>query len=452
MNSSFQTVSVVTSARSTNGGKSDSKATSMLTDLGFRAENPNTPIIDKARPAKGHRFVLESETSPTGIGKFKLHSSHNGSEWKEILVGRITSIANGEVRVFKCVGGQFSQINFSTPEPIKVNSLADISTTSFSEDSATITVGDGGEEFFGEDKVLNIPIDEIVPFKFQPRIFFSEPRLATLAESLMEHGQNQPISLRILTEEEREKVGRQYKYEIIGGERRWRASNMNGAKTIKAIIKKVASNLLARLAAAFLDNTLHEDLSLYENIVAVHNLVEPTGGDLTEINRITGLSFPLLRKYLSFRALNPEVLAQMSPEVPDVRRLRMVDAESLCLVKDHTEQMRVFRKAYHNIETQGIRSARRVLTSEIAKVGEIPKTRTKNAAREAAGRIVMSVIDTAHALNPDLLVGFRAFINGQNATTRIDLLGALKRAQGLLPDLIVIAETATKRQFEQMNG
>jgi ParB/RepB/Spo0J family partition protein len=450
MNSSFQTVSVVTSARSTDGGKSDSKATSMLTGLGFRAENPSTPIIDRARPAKGHRFVLESETSPTGIGKFKLHSSHNGSGWKEILMGRITSVANGDVRVYKCVGGQFSQINFSTPEPINASSLADISTTSFSEDSETITVGDGGEEFFGEDRVLNISIDEILPFKFQPRIFFSEPRLATLAESLMEHGQNQPISVRILSEAEREKVGKEYKYEIVGGERRWRASKMNDAKTIKAIIKKVASNLLARLAAAYLDNTHREDLSLYEYILAVHNLVEPTGGDLTEINRITGLSFPLIRKYLSLRALNPEVLAHMSPEVPDVRRLRMVDAESLCMVKDHAEQMRVFRKAYHNIVTQGIRTARRVLTSEIAKVGEIPRTRSKNAAREAAGRSVMAVIDIIHTLNPDLLVGFTAFVNGQNAPTRIDLLGALKRAQGLLPDLIKIAETATNRKLQQM--
>src|SRR5687767_10578366 len=78
----------------------------------------------------------------------------------------------------------------------------------------------------GEKTYMDLPIDEVVPNKYQPRTVFHEQSLSELAQSIRSDGVIQPVIVR------RSGEG----YELITGERRWRAAKMAGLKTIPAVI------------------------------------------------------------------------------------------------------------------------------------------------------------------------------------------------------------------------
>ena len=73
-----------------------------------------------------------------------------------------------------------------------------------------------------KDKILHIPVDDIIPNRFQPRLAFNENELNELSASISKYGVIQPIVLRNIGE----------KYEIIAGERRYKATCLAGLKTI----------------------------------------------------------------------------------------------------------------------------------------------------------------------------------------------------------------------------
>ena len=77
-----------------------------------------------------------------------------------------------------------------------------------------------------EKQVQNLPLEDVLPNRFQPRIKFSEESIEELANSIREHGVIQPIVVRRIGD----------KYEIIAGERRYKASQLAGKDTIPAII------------------------------------------------------------------------------------------------------------------------------------------------------------------------------------------------------------------------
>lgn len=445
--SKYFPVMKILEARSKAGGNPDNAAIAQITKFGFRPENANTPLNKVALPGQGNRYVFEADIpGGTTVGTFKLYNSHQESPWAEILQGRITSSNTGEVSTFNCVGGELSKISFLTPEAFQVKSLAEISLASFSKE-AVITVGDDGGQFFGEEKVVDVPIGEIIRFEFQPRFIFNQARINSLAESLMEHGQNRPIILRKLTEDERKKIGMQFKYEISGGERRFRATKVNGTPTVKAIIKNISDSLLVRIAKAALDNTNHEPLSMYENILLVHRLFEPTGGDIGEIRRITQLSVGLITGYLGLRKLSPAVLEKLSPELPEEYRLRLADAHTIARVKDAEAQLKVYSETYQHLGERGIGAVRRALNDKVDTLAPTRK-RSRNQNKEAAGRTVMAIIDTIHTLNPDLLPGFRAYLQGLSASNRGEVLGSLNKVSKLLPGLIMIADEAVNRALQ----
>ena len=80
-----------------------------------------------------------------------------------------------------------------------------------------------------ESQVLQVNIDDIIPNRFQPRLAFDEQGLKELAASIKEHGIIQPLVLR--------KLGS--KYEIIAGERRYKAATMAGLTTVPAVISNI---------------------------------------------------------------------------------------------------------------------------------------------------------------------------------------------------------------------
>lgn len=119
-----------------------------------------------------------------------------------------------------------------------------------------------------EKEIFELSLNDIMPNRFQPREVFEDEALKELAQSIKEHGIIQPIIVR--------KVGD--KYEIIAGERRYRASRLAGKKTIPAIIRNIDDKEVAKVA--LLENLQRRDLSpieeakTYQTILKLDNLTQ----------------------------------------------------------------------------------------------------------------------------------------------------------------------------------
>lgn len=117
------------------------------------------------------------------------------------------------------------------------------------------------EEPRGE-RVTDIPLDRIVPNPKQPRIEFTEETLAELAESIRAQGVLQPILVRPVGDS----------YQLIAGERRFRASQRIGLSTIPAIVRPIADDEL--LEVALIENLQREDLNAIEEAHGYQRLIE----------------------------------------------------------------------------------------------------------------------------------------------------------------------------------
>lgn len=112
-----------------------------------------------------------------------------------------------------------------------------------------------------EKRVMEIPIEDIVPNPYQPRKVFSQAALEELSNSIKSYGILQPITVRV-------KDG---KYELIAGERRFRASKMAQLETVPVIINNMSDESSAVLA--LLENLQREDLNFIEEAMGYENLI-----------------------------------------------------------------------------------------------------------------------------------------------------------------------------------
>jgi ParB family chromosome partitioning protein len=110
--------------------------------------------------------------------------------------------------------------------------------------------------------VIEVSIDEIVPSKYQPRMKFDKDSLESLAESIKRNGVLQPLLLR--------KIGD--KYQIVAGERRWKAAKMAGLTTVPAIIRDVVDSEVLELA--LIENLQREDLNPIEEAMAFKTMID----------------------------------------------------------------------------------------------------------------------------------------------------------------------------------
>lgn len=111
--------------------------------------------------------------------------------------------------------------------------------------------------------VRELPLDVIEPGRYQPRSAMDPEKLEALADSIRSQGLVQPVIVRPLA-----KAGH---YELIAGERRWRASRLAGKTTIPAIVREVADE--ATLALALIENIQREDLNPMEEALALRRLI-----------------------------------------------------------------------------------------------------------------------------------------------------------------------------------
>ncbi|HET7580533.1 MAG TPA: nucleoid occlusion protein [Bacillales bacterium] len=115
------------------------------------------------------------------------------------------------------------------------------------------------------EQVQEIPIERIVPNRFQPRTVFKDERIDELSQTIQTHGMIQPIVLRKWED----------KYEIIAGERRWRAVTKLGWKLVPAIVKDYSDTETA--SVALIENLQREELTAIEEAMAYAKLIDLHG-------------------------------------------------------------------------------------------------------------------------------------------------------------------------------
>jgi ParB family chromosome partitioning protein len=113
------------------------------------------------------------------------------------------------------------------------------------------------------DELRNLPLDVIRPGRFQPRSVFDEDKLAELADSIRAQGVVQPVVVRPVGENQ---------FELIAGERRWRAAQIAGIDTIPAVVREVPDEV--SVAMALIENIQREDLNPLEEAAALRRLID----------------------------------------------------------------------------------------------------------------------------------------------------------------------------------
>lgn len=148
-----------------------------------------------------------------------------------------------------------------------------------------------------EGKQMTLPIAKVEPNRNQPRAYFDEEALAELAESIKLHGMIQPITVR--------KLESGY-YQIIAGERRWRAARMAGLTEVPVNIIQADDRLAAELA--LVENLQRADLNPIEEALGYQQLIDEYGLTQEEAAQSVGKSRPAISNALRLLALPQEVL------------------------------------------------------------------------------------------------------------------------------------------------
>lgn len=184
----------------------------------------------------------------------------------------------------------------------------------------------------GSSTINEIPIEQIEPNADQPRSLFNEEALQELANSIHEIGIIQPITLRQIS------VNR---FQIIAGERRWRASKKAGLKTIPAYIRTIKDENVMEMA--LVENIQREDLNPVEIALAYEHLLENTGMTQEKVAERVGKSRAAVTNFLRLLKLPAQI--QMSLQK---REIDMGHARALLALDSPSLQLKVFREILKN--------------------------------------------------------------------------------------------------------
>ncbi len=178
-----------------------------------------------------------------------------------------------------------------------------------------------------EQSILQIPVEDIIPNRFQPRLNFEDRGLEELANSIRQHGIIQPLVLRRLGD----------KYEIIAGERRYKASIMAGLKTVPAVIAQIDDNKSAEVA--IVENVQRRDLSPIEEARSYKKILDKGYLTQSELAKRMGISQSAIANKLRLLNLDESVQeALINNEISERH------ARSLLLLNSHEEQKKWLMK------------------------------------------------------------------------------------------------------------
>ena len=181
------------------------------------------------------------------------------------------------------------------------------------------------------EQLAKLPLDLLQRGRYQPRIDMRTETLAELAASIKAQGVVQPIVVRALGAPD---VGESQRYEIIAGERRWRAAQMAGLTEIAAVIRHIPDD--AAIAVALIENIQRENLNPLEEARALTRLITEFGLTHQEAADAVGRSRAGVSNLLRLLELAPEVC-----ELLEKRTIEMGHARALLALTQRRQQTEV---------------------------------------------------------------------------------------------------------------
>lgn len=178
-----------------------------------------------------------------------------------------------------------------------------------------------------DEKILQVPVEDIIPNRFQPRLSFDEKALNELAASIKQHGIIQPLVLRKLGD----------KYEIVAGERRFKASQIAGLTTVPAVISDIDDSQSAEVA--LIENIQRKNLTSIEEARSYKNILDRGVLTQEELAEKLGVSQSTVANKLRLLNLDEQVQDALLNEKISERHAR-----ALLVLKDKEEQVNWLNK------------------------------------------------------------------------------------------------------------
>jgi ParB family chromosome partitioning protein len=253
-------------------------------------------------------------------------------------------------------------------------------------------------------QIREVPVGKILPNPAQPRLSYDEESLTELADSIREHGVLQPILVRPAGSE----------YELVAGERRWRAARQAGLATIPAVVRETDDR--DSLLLALVENVAREDLSPVDEARAYALLQDEFGLSLGEVAEKVGRSKPTVSNSMRLLDLPDDVLGLV-----ERGQLSEGHARAVLAVPDHEGRRALARK----ILRQGlsVRAAERA--ARWAGARTMPrKTSPVDPALAARARAALGRLTGAEAR----VTGTRIEIAFSGETELAEIVEALERA------------------------
>jgi ParB family transcriptional regulator, chromosome partitioning protein len=177
------------------------------------------------------------------------------------------------------------------PAPASVESFVASPTEALqtdSETSASLRTASSQKKYEDKDKIFWIEIDKIEPNPYQPRRDFEEAALQSLADSIKSYGILQPLLVyKVETDTPR---GISVMYQLIAGERRWRAAKILGLREVPVIIRRDDATNRLKLELALIENVQREDLNAIDRATAFRQLIDEFNLSQKEVGERIGKS------------------------------------------------------------------------------------------------------------------------------------------------------------------
>lgn len=208
------------------------------------------------------------------------------------------------------------------------------------------------------DKVLYIDINDIKPNAEQPRKTFDKEKISELSQSIIEHGIIQPLVVR--------KSGKHY--EIVAGERRWRAAREAELSVVPCIVRQFSDE--ENMLVAIIENMQREDLNPIEEAMGLEQMISAYGMTQEEVSKSVSKSRPYITNTLRLLKLPEEIKALVSEG-----KISTGHARALITVKNKTKQEELCKKIIE--DGISVRDVER-LASEEKKIRKKPLKRVKS--------------------------------------------------------------------------
>ncbi|MGI5879981.1 MAG: ParB/RepB/Spo0J family partition protein [Syntrophomonadaceae bacterium] len=238
---------------------------------------------------------------------------------------------------------------------------------------------------YEQETINEVPIAEIVPREEQPRKVFDQESLKELSDSIREHGVLQPLLVRVKNQE----------YEIIAGERRWRAAQQAGLETLPVLIKDINDEEAAEYS--LIENIQRDDLTVLEEAQAYRKMIDRFGYTQEKLASRVGKSRAHIANTIRILRLPAEILDYIEQGMISAGHARALlglsnEQEQLKAGRDIIAGKMTVRETEKTVKNKKAKSKKRAVKSvEISELENLLEkhlaTRTKIITSGAGGKI-----------------------------------------------------------------